>query len=373
MQPSLYARGLSVLRSLLSLLKVSSIAILFCLVLVVGFEAAARLALPDLVASWRALALGGQRILFVSQGAFENRAGYFNFAPDKPIRELAYYPEENGGFSVEYDCTYPSDALGFVSNTIGYQDSAILLLGDSFSQGSGGCPWVPRLEPDVRGQIYSAAVLGTGVKHWHNILADLERVKKPEKILIVFITHDFYRDDWVHGLSQLDCLSGAGDCRGQFWYPISDGMPDLAAQRQALRAPGISDLRSSRFWRQHFIATFTLVKKLRRRTEKDSRLLQDSLRIVSDLAARYPLRMIWVNEKSEADEPGPRTLRLWKSLKGLDVTRCPIPRSGFLVRDEHPSASGYDVLKACVERAVRGWGEPTVQPFAGNSQPRSEH
>jgi hypothetical protein len=360
------------LRSLLSLLKISAIAIVFCLVLVVGFEAAARLLLPDLVGSWRALAFGGQRILFVSEGAFENKAGYFNFAPNSRIRELAYYPEEKGGFSVEYDCTFLSDRLGFVSNTIPYEDSTVLLLGDSFSQGSGGCPWIPRLEPDVRSQVYSAAVLGTGVKHWRNILTDLERVKKPEKILIVFITHDFYRDDWLHGQSQLDCLSGAGECRGQFWYPISDGMPELAAQRHALRAPGIGDLSTSRFWRQHFIATFTLIKKLRRRVEKDSQLLQDSVRIVSDLAAKYPLRMIWVNEKSEADEPGPRTLRLWKSLEGIDVTRCPIPRTGFLVRDEHPNASGYDVLKKCVEGAVRSWGEPDPRPFAGNSQPRLE-
>jgi hypothetical protein len=336
-------------------LKFALIGVLSCIVLVIAFEAAARLVLPDLVASWRALAFGDHRVLFVSPGAFENKAGYFAFRPDSEIREVAYYPTADGRFTVESDCTFASDRLGFLSNTVAYEDSEILLLGDSFAQGSGGCAWLPALAPVVRPRLYSAAVLGTGVAHWRNILAYLERIKKPDKVLIVFITHDFYRGDWVFPRPQLACLAGSGPCRGQFWYPVSDGMAEVAAERYALRSPRLGKSGMSKFLRYHLTAGFTLFEKLKRGLERESQTLQESVGIVTDLARRYPLKLIWVNEKSEVGGPGPRTRLVWRKLNGLDVTRCPIPAEGFLERDGHPNAQGYGVLKDCVERVVRAW------------------
>lgn len=341
--------------ALIKAFKIALVVLVFSVGLVLSFEVAAHLVMPELVANWRALAFGDRRVLFISPGAIRDRAGYFNFRPDADIRAVTYYPNGKGRFTVEDDCTFTSDRLGFLSNTIAYQDSEILLLGDSFAQGSGGCAWMPRLAPDVRSRIYSAAVLGTGVKHWRNILRDLERLKKPTKILIVFITHDFFRDDWLFAQAQLDCLSNRGDCTGQFWYPVSDGMAKIAAERYALRNPALGRSGVTKFLRYHLIASFTLFEKLKRRMESASQIFEESVGIVTDMAKRYPLKLIWVNEKSEVEGPGPRTRLLWKRLEALDVTRCAIPADGFLPRDGHPNAKGYDVLKACVERVVRNW------------------
>jgi hypothetical protein len=336
-------------------LKFALIGVLSCVVLVIAFEAAARLVLPDMVASWRALASGDYRVVFVSQGAFENKAGYFTYRPDSEIREVAYYPDATNDFTLEYDCTYASDRRGFLSNTVAYENSEILLLGDSYAQGVGGCAWLPRLAPAVHARIYSAAIMGTGVAHWRNILADLQRIKPPKKILIVFITQDFYRDDWIFAAPQLACLAGRGPCRGQFWYPISEGMAELAAERYALRRPRIGKSGMSKLLRYHLTAGFTLFERLKRGMEGESRSLSESVSIIKNMARRYPLKLIWVNEKGEAGGPGPRTRLVWRKLEGLDVTGCNIPSKSFLQRDAHPNAKGYDVLKDCVERVVANW------------------
>ncbi len=335
-------------RLVLAALKLTLSGLAVILLLLLSFEAAAYVMLPSIVAGSRAQSVGGERILFVSQGAFVNRSGYFNFKPNNVIREVAYYPDGDG-FSVEADCQFESDSLGFLSNAVSYEESEILLLGDSFAQGSGGCAWLPRLAPGARQKVYSAAVLGTGVKHWRNILTDLETLARPKKVLIIFITHDFFRTDWVFDNSQLACLSDRTECNGQFWYPLSDDMGRVAAQRYALRKPGVRKLGLSKLWKYYFPASSALLSAL------TSTTMHDSLAIVADLAREYPLKLIWVNQKDEAGAPDARTVLLWERLKPYDVVKCHIPSKGFLKRDGHPNSHGYDLLKGCVQRVVDDW------------------
>lgn len=216
---------------------------------------------------------------------------------------------------------------------------------------------MPRLTPDVRSAVYSAAIMGTGVKHWQNIVADLEKIERPEKILIVFITDDFFRADWTFRRSQLACLSKTGDCDNEYWHPISDRMAERADERYALRSSGRIEMGKSKFLRYHFIATHQIVKKIKSaiRGDRKPQVLEEAVQIISDLADKYPLKMIWVNQKNEAKGLSFEALQLSEKLEGFDVTRCAIPAEGFMPRDSHPSAEGYEILKSCVERVVRAW------------------
>jgi hypothetical protein len=341
--------------SVSAMLGFALVAIVSCGAVIFGLEAATRLLLAGQVATWRAVAFGDQRISFISQGAFQNRAGYPAYRPDSEIREVAYYPASNGTMTREYECTYRSDRLGFLSNSIRYEEAEILLLGDSNAQGQGGCAWLPRLGHDVRSRVYSAAVFGHGVKHWRNVLADLEKIRAPAKVLIIFITDDFFRTDWVFDDAQLACISGHGDCHGMYWHPLSVNMAEEAAERYARRNPnsGAADLKA--LTKYHLIATYTLFRMMVGHQQVERRAFGESLEIVATIAAKYPLKLIWVNEHGEVAGPGPRTRLLEQRLKGFDVTRCSIPLQGFLPRDRHPNRQGYDVLKSCVEQAVRGW------------------
>jgi hypothetical protein len=44
-----------------------------------------------------------------------------------------------------------------------------------------------------------------------------------------------------------------------------------------------------------------------------------------------------------------------EALQGRDVTHCRLPADGFMPRDNHPNAAGYDAMKACVEDVLGGW------------------
>jgi hypothetical protein len=331
------------------------VVVVSCAVMILGLEAATRLLLSGQVASWRAVAFGDQRVSFISRGAFQNRAGYPAYRPDSEIREVAYYPDSDGTMTREYDCTYRSDRLGFLSNSIRYEEAEILLLGDSNAQGQGGCAWLPRLSHDVRSRVYSTAVFGHGVKHWRNVLVDLEKIRTPPKVMIIFITDDFFRTDWVFDDAQLACITGDGDCRGMYWHPLSDNMAEQATETYARRDPGsrTADLKS--LTKYHLIATYTLLRMIVGRQQVERRTFGDSLEILGAIADKYPLKLIWVNEHGETAGPGPRTRLLEKRLQRFDVTRCSIPLQGFLPRDRHPNRQGYDVLKSCVEQVVRGW------------------
>ena len=96
------------------ILKVLSVFSLLAVGLIVLFEVAAKLVLPDQVAAFRARAIGDDRILFVSPLSYVGQNGYYKFAPDIIYLEAAFYPDKDGELTKEYECTFRSDALGFL-------------------------------------------------------------------------------------------------------------------------------------------------------------------------------------------------------------------------------------------------------------------
>jgi hypothetical protein len=319
------------------------------------FELAARVVMPEHVANLRKSYFFDTRISFISPGAFQNKAGYSAFRPNSAIREVAMYPDRSGKLTLEYDCSYRSDALGFVSNEIAYENAEVLLLGDSLAQGVGGCSWMERLSPPVRSRIYSAAVLGHGVLNWNEVVAELETIKKPGKILIIFITHDFVRPQWMFDTAQIECLQSKGSCAGKYWYPIDERMLETATARYREKIPTSSSAPLRSRIKYHFIASYEVYSRLFGQGRVASDTFGPSVDAIHSLAKRYDVRLIWVNDRWEADRPTSASARLLDRLSALNVQRCRIPPDGFLPRDGHPNAQGYDALVACVEKAVRDW------------------
>src|SRR5262245_39705750 len=88
---------------------------------VVAFEIAARIFLPNNVEALRRRAFGDSRVLFVTHASYADKDGYYNFRPSIEYTEVAYYPDHQGKATREYECSYRSDALGFLSNSIAYR------------------------------------------------------------------------------------------------------------------------------------------------------------------------------------------------------------------------------------------------------------
>jgi hypothetical protein len=318
------------------------------------FEVLAQVFLPNQVEVLRRRAVGDDRILFLSKSSYVDFDGYYKFRPNSEYVEIAYYPDMHGKLTKEYECSYRSDDLGFLSNAIPYRDATVLLMGDSFAQGQGGCEWMSRLSPSARARVYSAAVQGHGFAHWERIVADLSRLKQPDKVLVVFTTDDFYRSASQIGRSQTDCLDSVVQCSGHYWYPIGDAMEQTARTRLLRRrAPGFQDMSAA--IKLKFPAAYGVLRMITGREGATSGNFSRSTRIISDFAEKFDLRLVWIRSRYAADAPREKAIEHFFSSKKLSLTNCLLPSDGYLTRDGHPNAKGYDVLRDCVDEVVGGW------------------
>jgi hypothetical protein len=319
------------------------------------FEVASRLILPEQIAALKKHNIGGDRVVFNSDAAYVDREGFFAYRPNSELREIGFYPDGAGGMTIEYDCRFTSDALGFVSNAVPYEKSDILLLGDSFAQGQGGCPWIPNLPAELRTRIYLTATQGHGFFHWQNIITFLDRIKPPRKLLILFITDDFYRPVTLMGRAQTDCLDGKIECGNQHYiHPIAEDMPQRALARHQGRQ-GIAWPTSDpkKLTRILFPATIELVRGfLVRRSQ-----LTDSLRLLDEFTHRFDVRLVWLSTREEDHGREPRRHAVEEALvsRKLAIMQCQIPPEGYLPRDGHPNGLGNERIVQCVVEATRNW------------------
>ena len=330
-------------------------AALFIALTAAGFEIAARLFLPNQVATWRKPLWGNQphirELYFLTPGSLRNSATYPIYKSNSQVRLLAYFPDASGILTREFDCTFRTDKRGFVSNDKDYEDSEILVLGDSYTVGSGGCDWVSRLSSDVRGRLYFAAHPGFGVNHWRAVLEDLDKTRRTTKILMILITNDIVRSRWKYTKQTIECIDLQRHCDDQIVIPITDKLQDVVAAR-SLRYRPIGWKTALKYY---FPASFTLIGRLRNREPTPISMINKSISAIKEISSNHDLRLLWVTEKDETSGPTKLTRLLASALTGLNVSRCQIPAVRFLPRDYHPDAKGYDILKACVEKLVRGW------------------
>ena len=197
--------------------------------------------------------------------------------------------------------------------------------------------------------------MGLGVLHWSHIVSELKRLKRPNKLLIVFITDDFFRTDWTYSNEQILCVDGRDKCSQfywkSYWYPISGNLSEIAAKRREQR---MTPKTIGQFVKSNLIATYSIYRILTHPSHESS-LLRRSLAVIKAFSHDYDLKLLWVNEKGDLDFSGTKSQAVAQGLNGLKISQCRIPRTGFLPRDAHPNASGYDVLKTCVEHVVRSW------------------
>ena len=323
-----------------------------------GLELGARLILPHHVSVWQT-PIWARGAHFMAVGTLENKPGYPGFRAHSEVRHLAYFPTQNGTYTPEFDCRFRSDEHGFLSNLVRYQESETLVLGDSFTVGVGGCDWISDLSHSTRASTYFAAFPGYGAMHWIKVLNHLEAQHKPQRVLIVFITDDFFRGDWVYPQEQIDCVSLLAACGGTlFYFPAVGDMATIAFERAAAhRQFQTAWIRFKEGTKQHLVATYTLWRMLTQRAHRPANTIEDSIAAVREIASRYPTKLLWVNERGEARRGDGRTAMVARALRGLDVENCGIPDNEFLPRDNHPNAKGYGRLRACVDRIAGEWKE----------------
>ena len=322
--------------------------------LIILFEILARLILPGHVAAMKKRTFGNDRVVFYSDAPFENKTGFFNFAPNKIVRELAYYPDGNGRMTVEYDCQFASDTLGFLSNAVAYEQSDIVLLGDSFAQGQGGCQWLPNLPANLKSRIYSTAVQGNGFEHWENILKFLTPLRVPKKILVLFLTDDFYRQTGVIEREQMECLAGKMPCTHHYMHLIGADMEARALNRLLDRRRTPWPFQDPR---KFMLATVPATAGIVRALSRPQPSATASLRILDDMVKRFDVRLVWLGTREELHGGDPRRAGIESALaaRKLTMSRCDLPPEGYLPRDGHPNTLGNGKIIECVVEATKNW------------------
>jgi hypothetical protein len=134
--------------------------------------------------------------LFMSKPALQDQETAFGFKENVPIREAAVY--WNGKqFDLIYDTSFTTNNIGLVQkSSFDPKKEAIVLVGDSFTQGSGADPWFYTLEDHWRNssyQLVNLGIMGTGIEQWQHMLGWFANLGKIKHIFICFITDDWKR------------------------------------------------------------------------------------------------------------------------------------------------------------------------------------
>src|SRR4051812_17947608 len=88
------------------------------------------------------------RQLFVSLDAMRpiGHAGLWTYRPNDTVVSAATYRLSSMEAWVEYRCTLRTNRFGLTDTNVDLDTAAVdfLVLGDSFLEGQGGCPWLTR-------------------------------------------------------------------------------------------------------------------------------------------------------------------------------------------------------------------------------------
>lgn len=140
------------------------------------------------------------RVLFYTLPAFvDDGQGGVRYAPNTTIREVAVF-----GDRIDYDTTYASNNLGFL-DSIDYAPTAsdvydVIFLGDSFTAGTGGYPWVPELRSylaDTQStRVYNLGIGSASIYHLDRLLDEFKKEVNFDEVNVLVISDDFYRPFW---------------------------------------------------------------------------------------------------------------------------------------------------------------------------------
>jgi hypothetical protein len=341
-------------------------------VVIIGLEIALRLFFFDPNYYWK------HRYFFASQGAFVNiDENLWTYQPDRKVRSVAVYGFPVSSFlpaaryRIEYDCTHTTNNLGLVQERdVRPGEHATLVLGDSFTEGQGGCPWFDKLAKRVDGALLiNGGLLGAGPVQWRELVSYLlEKGVQIDRMLVIAISNDFKRGEFNWSQSELDCVNLWKCDSANSVQPLR---PDESAQSILERSRQMAKSRHDTFdwkiahdlmmrWSYAYTFLFGVISQaFLHVTDQDHDTLHPAATEAFSWLLRLgkPLKVVLVPQR---DEVGMRqknhdTILVEQFLNRNSVSFdwCMLSGKHFLPLDGHPNAAGYDVLSRCVEAHLR--------------------
>jgi hypothetical protein len=330
-------------------------------------------------------------LLYSEGGVIRNKPwGGYGYEPHKTMQfQLAYLPDpKNPRLEPEYLYRITTNSYGLVQLKDPVPGKpAILLLGDSLTEGQGASPWFYDVEKrwpaGSQYQLLNGGLFGTGFQHWTPIYRHVAATLSVRKVVIIFIAQDWLRPTQPLPDETIRCLQSSHNCDGStVFYGMPDDPVAAAAELERVarsRAAYVAKLDRE----QRLIERLALFRNLLqpgyrwlrgtiRGDEPSAVNFAASKQALLGLAAdigRNNLVLLHLPQKEEV-EAGPNAL----GLKGREVVRqaglklvdgfawCGMTPADFHLRDGHPNADGHGKIGLCVERVIAdAWPSAAVQ------------
>ena len=315
------------------------------------------------------------RLLFISKDRLRSLGeDLWTYSPDSEVRYAATYHLSEHLSWVEYDCKFQTNAFGLIDTNFdpASRKADVLVVGDSFTEGHGGCPWLTRatLAKDAP-TVINGGLQGTGIQSFERLEGWLASQVTIDGLVVVAISNDFKRMPSDFAGNRNEC-SVRGICEeSDGWWGIdtelnADDLMLLADSRfRKLHRPRDMQLESLgryysslyRLYRRydHLITDAEAAELLAAANKR----FEDNFAALERLRERHPrMRLLLVPQR---DEVGPlgienadtQFVRSYLDARNIQYSICNLSIHDYMQIDGHPNKVGYNKLFDCVSREIR--------------------
>jgi len=329
-----------------------------------------------------------ERQLFLSKGAVRpiGEAGLWTYTPSSTILSAATYRLSLLEGWIEYACTLKTNQFGLPDTNVDLSTGQVdvLILGDSFLEGQGGCPWLTReeLRPGDP-TILNGGLQGASLQSMALLEAWLDAQIRIRNIALVIISNDFKRrlipDIWRN---RTDCLAN-GNCQTRLdlvWGVDRDvsrrGLLDVSRHVLEATTPNLAEQLHTtlRFHSQSYnlMLRYLALTGPHAQPAADPEL-EANVAAFEWLRSKYPsMTAVLVPQRDEVGLLGRENLdtaRARHMLAESKVTHivCPLGIHDYMPIDGHPNKQGYDKIRTClfsmlgIQRPVAALDKPVQQ------------
>jgi hypothetical protein len=312
---------------------------------------------------------------------FRDYGETFTYVPHSDIRvvTLSYSDVD---FNTEYDYHIRTNNFGFVQDTdVVPEQTSLLLLGDSFTEGVGAEPWFRSVSPEIAKLGYqpiNGGIGGTGFSGWLKLDRYLVAANiRIRKLVILFISEDFRRPAWNIVPGELRCFSDLSLCRvdeGVFFryrLPPPEQLPSWVAKIKAGRVATLKARTKALLPATHLV--YRNLTELVRPSARDELGEQESRAAIAEFIKTYGpenVAFIHLPRKEEIDSgPDAFGLKARRSIQEAGgrlfdgFKLCRLVAADYHPHDLHPNSRGYAKIAACTMSAIR---ELVAQPHAAS-------
>jgi hypothetical protein len=303
---------------------------------------------------------------------FRNIGAFFVYQPHRLVHSTAYY-YAGSRWVKEYDYSFHTNNFGLVQLAdVDPSRDALLVLGDSFTEGQGAAPWFEDIRAGSEYQLVNGGLFGTGFAQWallHDYL--VKHNTRIKKLLVIFISDDFDRFVSNVPADVLSCIANWKTCDGSEGLygepPRAEERPAFLDKLKSLREQRLraNDDLSKRMLPATSLAIEYLLAVIKERGPANRGYTPSNLenyKVIGRFLTSYGRDVVFVHlpQKDELkfgiSASGAAARQAISAQGGLvfdGFERCGLTQADYHPHDGHPNRAGYAKIAQCVSDALR--------------------